>query len=199
MYPVRRRQLMTAALEVIGRQGLEQATVVNIAQEAGLSPGIIRHYFGSKDELLEATVRHFQKRLKLAVQTRCRAVDGPLAKVFAIIEGNFAAEQIEPQAVSAWLAFWSRSSSWPPNLVRLRRVHIARLRRNLSFWLQQIVPRARARRIATGLTAFIDGLWVALALDDDLSAEEACGLAREYVTGMLGEIKTASCEPVISR
>lgn len=187
MYAVRRRQLMNAAMEVIGRHGLDQATVVNIAQEAGLSPGIIRHYFGSKDELLEATVRHFQKRLKQAVQTRCRTACSPLEKIHAIIEGNFAAEQLEPQAVNAWLAFWSQSSSWPPNLLKLRRVHIQRLRRNLSFWLQQIVPRPRARRIALGLTAFIDGLWVALALDHDLSADEACALAREYVTRMLAD------------
>lgn len=188
MYAIRRRQLMNAAVEVIGRHGMDQATVVNIAQEAGLSPGIIRHYFGSKDELLEATVRHFQKRLKHAVQVRCRTAHSPLGKVYAIIEGNFAAEQLEPQAVNAWLAFWSQSSSWPPDLLKLRRVHILRLRRNFSFWLQQIVPRPRAQQIATGLTAFIDGLWVALALDRDLSADDACRLAREYVERMLAEL-----------
>lgn len=185
MYALRRRQLMDASVQVIARQGIEQATVVDIAQEAGLSPGLIRHYFGSKNDLLEATVRYLQKRLKRAVRVRCDAVSDPLQKVYAIIDGNFAPEQFEPQAVSAWLAFWSQSSASPPDLLRVRRAHVRRLRDNVTYWLQQLVDRPRAQRIAQGLTAFIDGLWVAAALEGGVSSEIACTLAREYVERML--------------
>ena len=185
MYALRRRQLMEASVEVIARQGVEQATVVDIAQAAGLSPGLIRHYFGSKDDLLEATVRYLQKRLKRAVRVRCEAVSEPMEKVYAIIGGNFAPEQFEPQAVSAWLAFWAQSSSSRPNLLRVRRAHVRRLRDNLTYWLQRLVDRARAQHIAQGLTAFIDGLWVAAALEGGVSSELACTLAGEYVERML--------------
>lgn len=187
MYALRRRQLMEAAVAVIARHGLEQATVAAIAQAADLSPGIIRHYFGSKDELLEATVRYLQKRLKRAVHARTRHAHTPYDKVVAIIEGNFAAEQFEPQAVSAWLAFWSQSASRRPNLLRVRRVHIARLRHNLAFWLSQLVERPRAQHIAFGLSAYIDGLWVTAALEGELTPVQASRLAREYVTRMLRE------------
>ncbi|MEJ2633332.1 MAG: transcriptional regulator BetI [Acidihalobacter sp.] len=185
MYAVRRRQLMEASVEVIARQGIEQATVVDIAQAAGLSPGLIRHYFGSKDDLLEATIRYLQKRLKRAVRERCEVASEPMAKVYAIIEGNFAPEQFEPQAVSAWLAFWSQSSTLRPNLLRVRRAHVGRLRDNLTYWLQRSVDRPRAQHVAQGLTAFIDGLWVAAALEGGVSSATASALAREYVERML--------------
>lgn len=192
MYTLRRQQLMEAAVAVIARRGLEQATVAAIAQVAGLSPGIIRHYFGGKDELLEATVRHLQKRLKRAVDARASQVQAPLDKVCAIIEGNFAPEQFEPQAVSAWLAFWSQSASRRPNLLRVRRAHIERLRHNLAFWLSQLVKRPRARHIAFGLSAYIDGLWVTAALEGELVPAQASQLAFEYVDCMLGGMR-GSC------
>lgn len=185
MYALRRQQLMEAAVTVVARYGVEQATVAAIAQAAGLSPGIIRHYFGSKDDLLEATVRHLQKRLRRAVQARTSRAQTPLDKVFAIIEGNFAPEQFEPQAVSAWLAFWAQSASRQPNLLRVRHAHIGRLRHNLTFWLSQLVERPRARHIAFGLGAYIDGLWLTAALEGEVTPSQASRLACEYVQCLL--------------
>jgi AcrR family transcriptional regulator len=50
----RREQIITAALEVFARKGYNQASNKDIARQAGITPGLIYHYFESKDALLKA-------------------------------------------------------------------------------------------------------------------------------------------------
>ena len=52
MQPIRRRQLIQATLEAIDELGLADATIARIAKRAGVSTGIISHYFAGKDGLL---------------------------------------------------------------------------------------------------------------------------------------------------
>jgi AcrR family transcriptional regulator len=48
----RRSQLAEAMWTVIRRDGLERASVRNVARQAGLSMGSLRHYFATQSELL---------------------------------------------------------------------------------------------------------------------------------------------------
>ncbi|MCT2535423.1 TetR/AcrR family transcriptional regulator [Aquibacillus koreensis] len=48
----RKKQIAEATWQVILHKGMEGATVRNIAKEAGLSLGALRHYFSTQDELL---------------------------------------------------------------------------------------------------------------------------------------------------
>jgi AcrR family transcriptional regulator len=50
----RREQIITAALEVFARKGYTQASNKDIARQAGITSGLIYHYFESKDALLKA-------------------------------------------------------------------------------------------------------------------------------------------------
>jgi len=53
----RREQIMDAALRVFARKGFDRASNKDIAREAGITPGLIYHYFASKDALLQATIQ----------------------------------------------------------------------------------------------------------------------------------------------
>jgi TetR/AcrR family transcriptional regulator, regulator of cefoperazone and chloramphenicol sensitivity len=46
-----RAQLVDAALRLIGERGLKAATVRAVAEEAGVTPGLVVHHFGTKDRL----------------------------------------------------------------------------------------------------------------------------------------------------
>src|SRR4030095_551511 len=52
----RREQIIDAALHVFSQRGFERTTNKDIAQEAGITPGLIYHYFESKEELLKAAI-----------------------------------------------------------------------------------------------------------------------------------------------
>jgi len=50
----RREQIMESALRVFAKKGFAGASNKDIAEEAGITPGLIYHYFESKEALLKA-------------------------------------------------------------------------------------------------------------------------------------------------
>jgi TetR/AcrR family transcriptional regulator, fatty acid metabolism regulator protein len=50
------REIRDAAMRVVGRKGLEKATVDDIAREAGVAKGTVYLYFKSRDEVIERTI-----------------------------------------------------------------------------------------------------------------------------------------------
>jgi len=56
----RRRQLLDAAVKVMGRKGFHQMSMQDLAAEANVSVGLIYKYFGGKEDLLLATIVRIQ-------------------------------------------------------------------------------------------------------------------------------------------
>ncbi len=52
----RRAEIVAALLPVLARTGYEKATIVAIAKEAGLAPGLIHYHFKTKQEILISLV-----------------------------------------------------------------------------------------------------------------------------------------------
>lgn len=166
MQDLRRQQLIDAAMQVIRDRGLEETTVSSVAQTAGLSSGIVAHYFGNKSGLLEATMRQILRDLQAsAARRRAAAEETPRAQIRAIIDANFDATQTDPDVARVWLAFWAASMN-QPELRRLQRINDRRLRSNLVWQFGRRLPRAQARDAGAGLAALIDGLWLRGSLSD---------------------------------
>ena len=104
MQTLRRRQLIDATLEAINEVGMHDATIAQIARRAGVSTGIISHYFKDKNGLLEATMRDITSQLRHAVLHRLHALQGARAelRLRAIVAGNFDETQISHAAMKAW-------------------------------------------------------------------------------------------------
>lgn len=159
MQPIRRAQLIDATLESVHRYGLQDTTLTRISAIAKVSTGIIAHYFGGKNELLEAAMRSLLKDLGNGVVSRASNARTPREHIEAIINGNFAFEQIHPRSVTIWLAFWAQAMHVPA-LARLQQVNMKRLHSNLYYWLKQLLPKYKALQTTIGLAALIDGLWL---------------------------------------
>ncbi|QFT85754.1 HTH-type transcriptional regulator BetI [Halomonas sp. THAF12] len=188
MEPIRRQQLITATMAAIDEVGLADATVARIARHAGVSAGIISHYFGGKDGLLEATMRQILNDLGEAVSRRRKALttDAPEAHLAAIIDGNFDRTQVSGPVAKTWLAFWA-SSMHRPALARLQTVNDRRLYANLSHEFRRLLSnKHKARDAARALAAMIDGLWLRGALaPEGLDSDRARRLARDYLEQLL--------------
>jgi len=52
----RRGEIIEAAVATFGQLGYERATLADVAERAGVSPGTVSHYFGSKSDLFEAVI-----------------------------------------------------------------------------------------------------------------------------------------------
>jgi AcrR family transcriptional regulator len=53
----RRRQLIAATVSVLSRCGYQNASLADIAREAGVAKGLLWHYFADGDDLMEQTAR----------------------------------------------------------------------------------------------------------------------------------------------
>lgn len=62
MQPIRRSQLIHATLEAVDQVGMGDASIALIARLAGVSNGIISHYFQDKNGLLEAAAQGTRER-----------------------------------------------------------------------------------------------------------------------------------------
>lgn len=186
MRDVRRAQLIDATLQSIDQSGLSGTTLATVAQHANISTGIVSHYFGGKDGLLEATMRHILRDLwEATMRRRTAAKDEPRARLRAIVAANFDVSQVNTPVMKTWLAFWAESMHQPA-LRRLQRVNTRRLYSNLCAEFEKVLPRAASRRAATGLAAMIDGLWLRGTLTGEpFDTKAALRVANEYIDLML--------------
>lgn len=181
MEPVRRRALIDAAIEAIGARGSLDVTMADIAGRAGVSSALAHHYFGAKEALLAATMRHILAALGADARQALAAAASPRARVSAIIRVSFSPAQFRPEIVAAWLAFYveaQRSAA----LKRLLTVYARRLRSDLMSGLVRLMPRPAAARAAEGIAALIDGLYIRHALADRApDAAAAVALVEDYL------------------
>lgn len=163
MEEIRRRQLIEATIASIHDVGFAEASVKSIAAKAGVSAGIVHHYFEDKGELLEATLRQLGANLSASVVRRLRAAKSAAHRLMAVVDGNLGPELFTPEAVSAWLAFWSQVPT-NPRLARIQTVIIRRLHNNLVHALRPFLPAEEVQTVAQDLACLIDGIWLRAAL-----------------------------------
>ena len=97
----KRRQILEAAVRAFARKGYHACRVGEIAEEAGVAYGLVYHYFGSKEEVLETIFRDTWTQM--------------LARVHEVQEqGGPAAEQVR-KVTALLLRTWHRD----PDLVRV--------------------------------------------------------------------------------
>ena len=138
MAEIRKPQLIEATLSAIETVGFTKANVQLISQLAGVTPAIINHYFGSKDDLLKATMRSILVKLGQEVRDQLQHChpDDTFGRIKAIVGGNFSPSQTNSTVTKTWLAFWAQSMHQPP-LARLQLVNERRLLSHLRFELKK--------------------------------------------------------------
>lgn len=158
MEPIRKAALVKATILEIGRVGSLDVTVSQIAKRAGVSAALAHHYFGAKEDMFLAAMRHILALYGAEVRGALALAEGPEQRVRAVLTASFSAANFRRDTVGAWLNFWVLAQS-QPQARRLLAVYQRRLRSNLLVGLRPLVG-ARAVKVADGLGALIDGLYL---------------------------------------
>ncbi|MBT2486424.1 MULTISPECIES: TetR/AcrR family transcriptional regulator [unclassified Microbacterium] len=89
---VRRRRIIDAAIDCLGRDGWHSTTLASIAAEAGISRGLISYHFAGRDDLFEAVLETVVVTIlaegSAAMQQGIDEAPTATAKLQAYIEGN---------------------------------------------------------------------------------------------------------------
>lgn len=110
-----REFFVRVAAELIAERGLEQATMREIAAQAGVSKGRIEHYFANKDEVLDLALAWANRRY-LERQERRTAGKRGLEALAARLHCAF---PLTPESRQEWrirLQFWMRAGIVSPGL-----------------------------------------------------------------------------------
>lgn len=190
----RKQQLIEATMASIAELGLQNTTIVSISKRAGMSSGIISHYFGGKQGLIEAALRYLLEQLGKELRERMARTDGsPEQRLACIVEANFSDFQRSALAAKTWLSFWARSMH-EPGLKRLQQINNARLYSNLRYSFARVLPPAQATEAARQTAAMIDGFWLrsALSLDPTESFEAGERLIKQFIEQTLADAGAAN-------
>ncbi len=158
MEPIRRAALMQATIDEIGAVGNLDVTVSAIAKRAGMSSALAHHYFGGKEQIFLAAMRHVLRAYGAEVRAALRAADGPRARVEAVIRAGFSSTNFQPDVIAAWLNFYVLAQT-SEDANRLLRIYQRRLHSNLVHDLRPLIGD-RAGNAALRIAGLIDGSYL---------------------------------------
>jgi len=184
MEPIRKAALVKATIIEIGRAGSLDVTVGQIARRAGMSTALAHHYFGGKEAMFLAAMRHVLTLYGAEVRGALAVAQGPEARLQAILAASFGRSNFRREVVGAWLNFWVLAQG-TPQAKRLLAVYQRRLRSNLRANLRPLVGD-RAEALADGLGAMIDGVYLREVLKDGApDAAAAVATLQDYLAAQL--------------
>lgn len=158
--PIRKAALINAAIAEIGRAGSLDVTVAQIARAAGMSPALAHHYFGSKEQIFLAAMRHILATYGKSVREALPG-QGPRGRLDGIVSASFAPQNFQREVISAWINFYALALL-NNQAARLLKVYHRRLRSNLIVALRPLTDHPD--RIADTLGALIDGVYLRAVL-----------------------------------
>ena len=189
----RRVQLVEVTIDSLAEVGYVGTTLAEIARRAGVSPGLVAHYFDDKDGLLEAAFRTLARTLAARMRARLALARTPRGRVQAVIDTNLAPEEFDQRTGTAWLAFWGQVLH-VRGLKRVQTAYQRRMLSNLRSDLRRLIPGEEARSLASMIAAMIDGVWLRAALSEwqEADSESARALLTAFVEGRLKELAQAA-------
>lgn len=159
----RRAALISAAIALMAQGGPSKTTVRAIADKAGVTPGLIRHYFTSKEALMRAAYAQVMETMandSLAVVET--APDSPETRLAVFVASSLRAPVVDPQAMGLWAGFLHqmRQDEEMRAAHEAGYLHYRDLLQGLIAELPRAASAAQLRRDAIACNAVIDGLWL---------------------------------------
>jgi TetR/AcrR family transcriptional repressor of bet genes len=185
----RREQLIRATIRCVANHGLADTTIATVAQEAGLSQGIINLHFRSKEGLLTETLRYLADEYRNACREAAAAAEiSPVAGLLAMVELDFRRNICARDKLAVWFAFWGERKFRPTyrricaerdkSYDDMVRVMCARLCEPGDY------PDVEPALVADGLSALTDGLWLDLLVRPESMSRD---LARRITLSYLAD------------
>jgi AcrR family transcriptional regulator len=190
----RRQDLIDATLDSVAEHGLEGATVRIIALRAGVTAGLIRHYFPGKEDLLQEAYAALMGRMTEQAKAALAMQDAsPRQRLAAFVTANLNVPIIDQRVFSLWATFIGRAGA-DPALARAHREGYLGFRNEVEAVVAEVLAADRRqpdanelRHHAIAINAIIDGLWIEGCLAGEMfSPGELAAIGIKAVEAELG-------------
>lgn len=170
----RHQEIVEAAARVITERGLAETRIADVAERAGVSPGLILYYFESKDRLLAEALTYANDQFYLRMSREIRRISSAREQLRRLVDlsvPGYLPEYGRLDEWALWIEVWVRA---------LRDAEMARDREALDQrWRNQIADIVRAgqasgeftsttpaEELALRLACLIDGLAIQVVMND---------------------------------
>lgn len=174
---VRRSDLLAATVSCLARLGPRGTTGREICRQAGVSHGLLRHYFRNPDNLLLETYEQLCEDMLAHLEgVASPFIDDPRDALHRYFVAVFSDEWASPEIIGAWMVFWQQARS-REDFAAVSHAFNLRQRALLERLVSQLpVPLAGLPMddaIAL-LSAVLDGLWIEYYLSDTRTPRARC-------------------------
>ena len=162
-------RILNAAFTVLSRQGYENTSIKEIAEEAGVAQGLVHYYFKSKQLLVLAVLGFVCQKVELGVEGEAGALQA-FEQTKTMLKDSRATNALYIQLIGVGLHD-SVIGSGVRNFVTIERNHIEDIARQVLA--EREADPGPARGIAGVVWAAILGIMIQGLVDPEFNTDEA--------------------------
>ncbi len=189
---VRQHDLIEATLECIAEFGLAGTTVREVALKAGITPGLIRRYFHTKERLVEAAYAKLSADMTATINEAVGEGAAAL-RLARFIRANLTAPLVDSKTLSLWAAFISAVNT-DAAMAAIHRDGYRGFRKNVETLIYDLTVERGLTPISSlihsqsiAVNALIDGLWIEFSISpEEFNSIDVVAFAQECGARLLG-------------
>ena len=190
----RHQEILDAAARVITERGLAETRISDVADAAGVSPGLILYYFDSKDRLLAEALTYANDDFFVRMSREIRRLPTAKEQVRRVIDlsvPRYLPEYSKLDEWALWVEVWVRALR-DPQMAKDREILDQRWRQSIADVIRAgqaagEFPLKDADEIALRLGSLIDGLAIQVIMNDSqVSAERMHRACMEVAAQEIG-------------
>jgi AcrR family transcriptional regulator len=113
MEAIRREQICRAAATVIAREGFGGSTMRMVAEEAGVSTGMLNHYFANRQDLLTQALVFVSERAQARMRAAIEGIPPGRERLLALLDSALAEEQEVSENWRVWINAYGEAVRLP--------------------------------------------------------------------------------------
>jgi AcrR family transcriptional regulator len=168
--PDTRTRILEAAFSVLSRQGYENSSIKEIAEQAGVAQGLVHYYFKSKQQLVLAVLAEVCREMKYGDEQGAAGAQAAYEKFKAMLKDKRATHALYIQLIAMGLHD-KELGRGVLDFIQEDRSHIENIARQVLA--EREADPTPARSIASVIEAAVLGIMVQNLIDPDFNAEEA--------------------------
>lgn len=190
----KKQLFIDAAICSLANHGYKGTTVRQIAKYAGVTPGLLTHYYEGKEVLIAESYKFLATQFLDNFQNSIAENEkNPITTLRGFFKNIFEPENLGKRYLRVWLAFWTLTlteESLRNTHKEIHREYIKSLEKILLSAYQYTnvdYEKKKIRSLAVGILAMLDGLWLECCLDPDaLSTNDNLAIVYDFVESTTG-------------
>ncbi|MFT5258858.1 MAG: TetR/AcrR family bet gene transcriptional repressor [Saprospiraceae bacterium] len=190
----RKDALIRSTLDLIASKGIHATTVRAIAMHANVTPGLIRHYFLTKEDLILVAYEYYMDTILNAVRESLESLQNSTARsrLAMFVMASLTAPVVDPDSIAVWSTFMNRVR-YDEKIRSIRESKYYDFRNQLEVLIKDAKVQSggsteseQIKRLAMASTAVINGLW-----------QEGCALPDAFAPGEISEIGLQAISAIV--